>query len=648
MDIQNWEAYRPGSYDVRSELQRFIYNKSDEAFAAGDAARDAILNIDDLKARQEHVRKNFIESIGGIPSMDTDLNPRITGTIECDGYRIEKIIYQSRPDTYVTANLYIPNGITSPRGAVLFVCGHSEIAKEAAAYQNVCRNIVNTGLVVLAQDPIGQGERFSYYEKSIKAYTVKWGVSEHDYAGSQSLALGDCIARYFIHDAMRSIDYLCTRSEVDSTKIGITGSSGGGTQTALMMICDPRIAAAAPATFTMNRKTYMYAGGCQDAEQIWPKYTAMGFDHEDFVLMMAPRPVRVLVVASDFFCIEGARLTVDRTKRFWEMYGKADCLDIVEDESVHHYTGKLACAAAEFFSLHLLGNKITPDKDSLITPQASSLKCTKSGQVRGDYDITRAVHEENVDRLAKLTETKMSLSESQRKEIALNWLKNRVFSRRKQINLSLKHYEACLTGNLFFESGFWWSQEGLHNHAISIRDFRYSGESLPVTLAVWDYGTNCIQPHINWIRETCASGRAVVVLDTSGVGGLEPNAKCIRNIYASYGTLHSLGNELIWNDDSLAAIRIYDVTRSLDAIEDWHGLKSDDIKIYAYGRQGVYAQFASILDKRIKSIEVVDGFGNYADWVKSRHYNNWDIRSIIIPDLLKYMDISDIENWNKL
>lgn len=270
----------------------------------------------ELETRKKFMREKFIEALGGLPDSDAPLSPEVTGIIECDGFRIEKVIFQSRPGIFVTANLYVPDGIQDPQGAVLFVCGHHEQAKHADEYQIVCKYLVKAGLVVLTMDPVGQGERFSYYEKQLNMSTIEWGTTEHDYAGCQCWPLGQGIAQYFIHDAMWGVDYLCSRPEVDSSRIGVTGNSGGGLQTSMMMVCDPRMAAAAPATFIMNRRSYIYSGNAQDSEQIWPGMTALGFDHEDILMAMAPRPVLVLAVSSDFFPIEGTRDTVTRTQRF--------------------------------------------------------------------------------------------------------------------------------------------------------------------------------------------------------------------------------------------------------------------------------------------------------------------------------------------
>ncbi len=427
------------TWDIGSQLKDHIYRRSEAAFAAGDSARDSIKTEKQIQERQRRLRREFIKNLGGLPSSENPLKAKVVGKVECDGFRIEKVIFQSRPNVFVTANLYLPDGITKPRGAVQFLCGHHESAKHTPEYQTVCLYLVKAGLVVLAQDPVGQGERYSYYEKKIDKMTIHATCPDHDHAGSQTLAVGDSLARYFVHDAMRGIDYLCSRPEVDPKKIGVTGNSGGGTQTSLMMLCDKRVAAAAPGTFIMNRQSYMYSGQAQDAEQIWPGVSALGLDHEDILLMMTPKPVCVLAVKYDFFPIEGTRRTVQRCKRFWKICGKAGGLDIVEDTFTHSYTRNLARAGAEFFSKNLLGKKVTV-KDKDVEPiEGSKLWCTKSGQVRGEIKGAKFVFEENLERLKEIEKKRKAVPAVRRKKAAAGWLKKRVFANRQLcLNFNLK------------------------------------------------------------------------------------------------------------------------------------------------------------------------------------------------------------------
>jgi len=645
MKIRDLEQYRVTMYDVKAQLKRAIYRLSEEAFARGDRDRDAIRSGEQLEARKTLMREKLIESLGGLPPLDTPLNAQVTGTVRCDGFRIEKIIFESRPHTYVTCNLYLPDGLSGPQGAVLFLCGHHDMAKHQPEYQSVCQYLVRAGLIVLAMDPIGQGERLSYYESSLKASTLGAGTGEHGYAGSQCLPLGDSLARYFVHDAMRAIDYLLTRPEVDPAKIGVTGNSGGGTQTSLVMVCEPRIAAAAPATFIMNRRTYMYAGGAQDSEQIWPGMSALGFDHEDILLAMAPKPVRVLAVTYDFFPIEGTRETVSRVRRFWDMYGKAGDIDLVEDESTHKYTPALARAAAEFFSERLNGRKVSPPSGTIRPLDPPLLWCTPAGQVREEFPDARAVHEENADRLRCLEEARTALDDAKRKERALAWLRDRVFAARKPCALNPRHAPMGRLEELCVRTSLWWSHEGVFNHALTFTDFRREGETLPLTIAVWDRGTRSLHAHWDWIRKTCSSGRAVMVLDVSGVGPLTPHSLNSGEPQDYYGILYKLADDLLWLNDSMAAWRTYDVIRAVDLAVQTAGVDAQDIALYAGGRQGMYAQLASALDERVKSLEVAEGMASVSEWVAARHYDSHDISSVILPGMLRYFDLPDLRRW---
>ena len=101
----------------------------------------------------------------------------------------------------------------------------------------------------------------------------------------------------------------------------------------------------------------------------------------------------------------------------------------------------------------------------------------------------------------------------------------------------------------------------------------------------------------------------------------------------------------MWLDDSMAALRTYDVIRAMDAIKVIPGITDNDINIYSAGKQGVYGLFAAVIDERIKNIEVADGIGNFGEWVKSLYYDTHDIMSVVLPGMLKYFDLPDLERW---
>lgn len=647
MDMEQLENYRLNYYNVKDQLKDWVYSRSVKAFDQGDRIRDAIQTREQLEKHTKAVREQFIASLGGLPPMDTPLSPEIAGEVVLKGFSIRKIVFQSRPRHYVTGHLYVPDSIASPRGAVLFLSGHEREGKQAPMYQKVCRQLVRSGLIVFAIDPIGQGERLSYYDPARGESTVRWGTYEHDYTGFQCWALGDSLAKYFVHDAMRAIDYLSSLPEVDPGRIGVTGNSGGGLQTAMVMLCDPRIAAAAPATFIMNRRSYLYSGQAQDAEQIWPNLSAYGVDHEDLIMAMVPRPVQILAVQYDFFPIEGTRQTVERTRRYWELYGKTDHIQLVEDSSIHQYTAKLAQAASDFFAEHLLGKGnsfLASAVDTGHTLNSSELNCTSSGQVKADYPDAEFVYELNKQRLLAFEQKRSLPSREEQSRKAVEWLRAQVMAGRLSCDLNPRLVPLENLDELTVHSAFWWSQQGLFNHAFLFRSVNCSRPTAPVTIGLWDGGTSRLQGRLNWIRDNCSQGRQVMVLDVTGTGALQPNPVNGRPLTANGGTLHKLMTDLLWLGDSMAAVRVYDVIRAMDMAQWLMEGQDTTIPFYACGKSGMYALLAKALDPRLSDLETDGSLESLGEWVQARHYDIHDRTGLILPGMLQYFDLPDIDH----
>ena len=402
MTIWELEAVDHGRvhYNLRGKLWEHVMKRSEGCFAKNAAARDAIRTKEDLEAYAQKMREDFTRRLGGIPYDSTlPLCAEITGVVEEPGLRIENIVFQSRPHVYVTANLYLPEKRKNPCGAVLLQMGHAERGRLAESYQKVARSIASAGLIVFAIDPMGQGERLSYFEPGSDAPVVEGTTTEHQYTGDRCVLVGDSLARYFISDAMRAVDYLLTRPEVDGSKIGATGCSGGGTATTHMMVCDPRIAAAAPAAFVTSRREYLYSGNPQDSEQIWIGATEAGFDHHELLTCFAPKPTLVLTCDSDFFSIEGTDEVMQVCRRFWELYGKDSDLRTVSDDTVHGYSMNMAANAAAFFAEELNGENRRTDPKDVYAVAEQKLWSTPKGQVVLTYPDAKTVFEENQERV---------------------------------------------------------------------------------------------------------------------------------------------------------------------------------------------------------------------------------------------------------
>ncbi|MEA3364160.1 MAG: acetylxylan esterase, partial [Candidatus Hydrogenedentes bacterium] len=218
---------------------------------------------DDVAAYQKKLKAFFVEQLGGFPER-TPLNARTVAVLEREGYRIEKVIFESRPGFYVTGLLHLPE-TPGPYPAVLVPCGHSANGKASEAYQIGSVLMARNGIAAFCFDPFGQGERYQVLSDEGKR---KYGpTTEHTLAGTGCILLGLNAATYEIWDGMRAIDYLQSREDIDPKRIGCAGNSGGGTQTAYFMALDERIECAAPSCYITSMRRLTDTIGPQDAEQ---------------------------------------------------------------------------------------------------------------------------------------------------------------------------------------------------------------------------------------------------------------------------------------------------------------------------------------------------------------------------------------------
>ena len=239
---------------------------------------ESINSLTEWEAFRKRLRYIYQQSLGEFP-IRNPLKPHIIGEIIKPKYSIQKVIFQSQPDLLVTANLYLPKKGKLPAPGIVVPCGHSNDGKVAEHYQKFCISLVLKGYVVLIYDPISQGERVQYRSNEALEITRGYCTYEHCLLGNQYLLLGANIALHMIWDSIRAIDYLSSRPEVDSNRIGISGCSGGGTNTAYTAILDPRIKAAAPICYITSRRRLIETIGAQDAEQNLVSSISEGLDH---------------------------------------------------------------------------------------------------------------------------------------------------------------------------------------------------------------------------------------------------------------------------------------------------------------------------------------------------------------------------------
>ena len=351
----------------------------------------AIRNKDELTQLQEKVRRVMRAGIGAFPER-TPLNPQHTGEISHDDYVIEKIIFESRPDYYVTANLYRPKSTATARPAVVQSCGHYEQGKAAEDYQCACIGLARKGFVALIFDPMGQGERVMFRKPGDKR---PGATSEHSLAGKPTLLLGRTLAHYRIWDVMRALDYLETRPEVDATRMGMLGHSGGGMMTILTAPLEPRIRAAmsccAVTTFYHKTKAHLMA----DPEQIVPGIYPNGVDHPEMIAAVAPRAFLIGAVLRDFVPLDGTRRTYEETKPIYEMLGEPGRFGKVESDNVHKLDQNLREACYGWMMKHLANESDDASEPPMQVESEENLWCTKTGSVM-DLKKARSVFDLNL------------------------------------------------------------------------------------------------------------------------------------------------------------------------------------------------------------------------------------------------------------
>ena len=352
------------------------------------------------EARQENIKETLHKIIGDFPER-TPLNAKTLGVSEKDDYRVEKVIFESRPNFFVTGALYIPKKLKGKAPAILYPVGHAQQAFRKKFYQRSAINFVKKGFVVFTYDPIGQGERVQYYSPELKKSKIGGSVREHIYVGLQTLLIGKSLANYFIWDGIRGVDYLLSRKEVDGKRIGITGLSGGGTQTTFIAAFDERIYAAAPSNFITSMRRLFESIGPQDAEQQLLYGLANKIDFADLLEVRIPKPTLVITTTRDFFSIQGARETVKEVKKIGKFYDDYN-FDKVESDTTHAMTRINRETRHRFFqkSLNLPGDPTDIeveylDKELQITPtgQVSTLFNSKTVFDINKYEVEEKIAE---------------------------------------------------------------------------------------------------------------------------------------------------------------------------------------------------------------------------------------------------------------
>ncbi|ELY98350.1 alpha/beta hydrolase family protein [Natrialba aegyptia] len=658
-----------GYYDVENQLPRYLRRLAEPQFERGDERREAIDSVAAAEEHRERVRKDFLEAIGGLPEERTDLNATRTGRLEYDGYAVETVIFESLPGFHVTTNVYVPESASAddPRPAVLFVCGHAATAKTADGYQQGCIDLARNGFVVLAMDPIGQGERHQFYDPEAEAIPIsddsrdypRVNTLEHTYLARQCMFAGANVARYFVWDGIRALDYLESRPEVDADRLGVTGNSGGGMQTSYLMLADDRIAAAAPCCFITSKEAYMRTGQGQDGEQIIHRAIDRGPRYDDFLLAFAPKPALIGASQSDFLCIEGTHQSYERASSLYNLYEAGDALELTVADSTHGFGPELREATVNWFRRHLAGEPPTFETDDPSTEDRERLRCTEAGEVRDAYPDGRTVVDLNREFLAETAPEAATAPTVDDTDNYTCQLRERLVDRfdleRDRPDLYPRTIETERNGDVTWEKVFFPSEREVIVTAI-VATVDDGGTEEPLVLLL-EEGTDEIEERREEVAALARKHGTVVVTDPRGVGGV-----CARDVntrlqnggdyYDYHGTVYKLASDALMLGTSLLALQTFDILRTIEYLRSRLDEGNTELAIEGRGPWGIQALLTAVIEPSIRTVSAVEPFPSFHEQATTAEIpvdHRLNVHGIVgefdIPQLLPALEDRDID-WD--
>ena len=315
------------------EYSLFRYERSGRklAFRAG--------TLEEARAWQVKLRRKLRELLGGFPRR-VPLEPEVSESVELDGYTRETVLFQSREGLTVFSYFLVPKEFKAPGPAVVCLPGHGQgvdaiVGMAEEPYQaNFALQCVREGFAALAIEQLGFGHR-----RDERARKEGPGRTSCQPAAGAALLLGETMIGWRVWDAMRGVDYLLTRPEVDPRRIGMMGISGGGTTTFFTAALDRRVkAAVVSGYFNTFRDSILSISHCMD--NYIPgilKYAEM----YDIAGLIAPRALFVESGTKDsIFPVEATEFAFQRARRIWELFGAEDMLEMEVFEGEHQFWGK--------------------------------------------------------------------------------------------------------------------------------------------------------------------------------------------------------------------------------------------------------------------------------------------------------------------
>ncbi len=624
-------------------MQEYLTARLRANYRANHARVMALNSPEDAKAYCAAVRTQTAGLFGPWPER-TPLNLRITGCHDRGVYEIRNVVFDSRPGFPVTANLYLPRGHSGPRPAVLCLCGHHWQAKANVPYQSSAQALARMGYVTLIFDPMGQGERVQYPDGrggSLYGPGPRYpSTREHNAIDRQMALVGDWIGRWFVWDGMRALDVLLAQEQVDPSRVGVTGNSGGGTLSAYAVACDSRITMAAPSCWISSWQHDAINEEPLDGEQCPPGILAAGLEQSDLLLARAPNPVIILGQAQDFFDPRGTHEAVTRVRHVYRLLGAEANVAFHMGPGEHGFWIDAREAMYAFFNRHAGINHPGREPD-LVIETAATLQVTPTGQV-SDLPATQCVPaftQARARQLATMRGRPVGADLKRRVEALLN-LPRRLSPPDYRIlrPWSARHYARPFANHCVLETD---GEHGAQVVVTQLEDAYRSGGPRrgdgPALLYLPHVSSDQEMREDERIRALEMANPAFFACDYRGIGESRPDTCRPDSFFDIYGSDYHSASNAIMLGASCLAWRVHDVLSTLD----WMGMFGyDQVHLVAQGWGTLPGALAGLLDPRIQRVTLIHAPQGFAEWAGAP-LQEWPL-SAMLPGVLTQFDLPDV------
>ena len=583
-------------------------------------------DVNEWQQRRTKLRENLLKAWGGFPETACELAPRKLGEIQRDGYRIEKLVFQTRTGVWMAANAYVPDKAKTEKvPAILHVHGHWAGAKQDRVVQSRCIGSVKHGFFVLVVDAFGAGER---------GLGKKLGEYHGEMTGATLFPIGLPLSGLQVYENMRAVDYLQTRPEVDGKHIGITGASGGGNQSMYAGAFDERFGCVIPTCSVGTYDSYLGAACCMC--EVVPG--AVRFTEEGDVLgLAAGRGAMITSATRDAFqfSVGEAKKTFTRVESVAKLLGKPDGVKHTIIESGHDYNQAMREAMYGWMTRHLKGTgdgSPLPDPE-IKTEEPESLRCFPGDSRPDDYlTIPRFAGAES-RRLLENRKTPDSLdawtAEKAARLKALDAVLGGATPRAIKTTSGPELTEGE-TVTLSFES-----EPGI-GLLVKLRGLPEESppkiKRLAVLLDLEQSSDKTLGSDL--ANKLLADGWAVAVSELRATGRLALPSDKIGN-----APDHNSAEWSLWIGRPLLGQWTWDVRRTLDVLSTRLAKLPTDVMLVGNGTAGPVALCAAALDERITHAVTVNSLASY---VTDEPYRNQRL-GLMVPGILREVgDISHI------